>query len=1450
MKSVLAAAAGLAVGIGAMAYGQPPAGAGEGSKQNAVTPPPPMPPQPDLSKTPTLYVVGYAHLDTQWRWTYPQTIREFVKATLDDNFKLFEKYPSYVFNFSGSRRYQFMQEYYPELYERLKKEVAAGKWFPCGSSVDENDANVPSAESIIRHVLYGNRFFRREFGVASEEYMLPDCFGFPFALPSVLAHCGIKGFSTQKLTWNAVVPIPFKVGVWQGPDGHGVIAALDPGNYVGEVMEDLSKSNGWQQRIEANGKKSGVYTDYHYYGTGDRGGAPTERSVANVEKSVHSDGPIKVISGPADWMFKTITPSEREHLPEYKGELLLTEHSAGSVTSEAYMKRWNRKNELLADSAERASVAAWWLGGRPYPSKTLEDAWTLVLGSQMHDILPGTSHPYAYNHSWNDELIAANQFQAALMDGAGVVVSQMDTQSKYNSVVVYNPLSVEREDIVEAEVPDLTKDRPRSVVVTGPDGKRVPAQVLGPPENGKVKVAFLARVPSVGFAAFDVGASSGQDETESTLKVSERQLENERYTVKLDDNGDVSSIFDKQAKRELLASPARLEQHYENPRDYPAWNQDWADRQLPTKETVHGPAEFRIIENGPARVAVEVTRHEGASIFHQTIRLAAGGAENRVEFDTFIDWNARERSLRAAFPLTVSNPMATYDIQTGVIERGNNAPKRYEAPSHQWFDLTDAKGDYGVTVMNDSKFGSDKPADNEVRLTLLYTPGTRAGFQDQGTQDVGRHHILYAVEGHEGDWRAGKSAVEAARVNQPLMAFIAHPHEGSLGKSFSLLRVSDDGVRVSALKKAEDGNEVIIRLRELSGSEKKGVRIAMARPIVSAREVDGQEREIGPASVQNGELVTNISAYELRAYALRLSPPPVFQGIALRSEPVKLVYDTDAISRRANRADGSMDGKGDAYPAEQLPHVVVDQGVEFRMGPSDDGAKNAVVCNGQEIAIPGGTQRVEILAASSDGDVALPVGVGGQDVTVQFRNWNGVIGQWDRRLWLGEVPEQTFGWNNELGGIEPGYVHPEEVGWFVSHFNTPRGDAYYDYCYLFKHDIAVPAGATSIRLPKDPRVKVFAATAIMGGDEPVTPAAPLFDTLSKHQQDAPIVEPASGTFSDATEVRVLPRLYFRPGAIRYTLDGTEPTARSPEYKGPIVLSQTATVRAAVLDGRGRLGPATTAKIEVNDTTPPRVVSVQGMYHSPHVKLRFSEPVAGPLGPSNFVMQPGVPVQGVALSPDGREADVMLAQAPEVGAAYRVVVMDVKDRSPAHNTIQPDAKELKVPGPVFRLAEVTPDQMGKRLTNVKDLPVKAGDAWTINMFVKTDKQPANRTLIAGFGKAEQSQEGGARYLAKFGSGVHFWSHNRDLATRTPLDLNAWQMLTATYDGKTLRLYKDGKPIGEQETALADDEPVVNIAPLDPWDGKRQFEGQIREFTIWGGALGEDAIRSLRADASLP
>src|SRR5271154_1024610 len=224
----------------------------------------------DLSQGKTLYEVGYSHLDTQWRWTYPQVIREFLTNTVSENAPLIAKYPDYIFNWTGANRYRLIKEYHPDDYAQIRAWVAEGRWFPAGNSWEENDVNSPSPESEIRQVMFGHDFFKKEFGTESSEYMLPDCFGFPASLPSVLAHCGIRGFSTQKLTWGSAVGIPFNVGVWVGTDGRSVVAAFNPGAYNSKIEGDLSHDPDWINRIGADGRSSGVYADYRYYGTGDQ----------------------------------------------------------------------------------------------------------------------------------------------------------------------------------------------------------------------------------------------------------------------------------------------------------------------------------------------------------------------------------------------------------------------------------------------------------------------------------------------------------------------------------------------------------------------------------------------------------------------------------------------------------------------------------------------------------------------------------------------------------------------------------------------------------------------------------------------------------------------------------------------------------------------------------------------------------------------------------------------------------------------------------------------------------------------------------------------------------------------------------------------------------------------------------------------------------------------------
>ena len=672
-----------------------------------------------------------------------------------------------------------------------------------------------------------------------------------------------------------------------------------------------------------------------------------------IEQSVTTDGPTKVISGPSDWMFKTITAEQREKLPRYKGELLLTEHSAGSITSESFMKHMNRKNELLADNAERAAVAAMWLGNAPYPGKMLYDAWDLVLGSQMHDILPGTSLPKAYEYSWNDELLAANQFASVLTDSIGAITSGMDTTGEGNAIAVYNPLSFQREDVVEFTMPAPGSTlAPQSVIA--PDGTSLPCQILST-DSKSVKACFLAKVPPLSFSIYHVSTNALPAKS---LTVSPNAIENDRYKVTLNAAGDVASIFDKKLSQEVLSAPARIAFMHEDPSRYPAWNMDWADQKQPPYAYLDGKPTVKLIEEGPVRVAIEVTREGRGSKFRQIIRLSAGDAGDRVEFETHIDWQTRVTALKACFPFAAGNPTTSYGIQVGAVERENDNEKKYEFPHHQWLDLTDASGKFGASLLDDSKFGSDKPDDHTVRLTLVYTPGVRAGStQDQASQDLGRHEIFYAVASHADDWKAARTPLMGQRLNQPLLSFAVPSHTGAQGKVFSIASVNSDHVVIAALKKAEDSDEIIVRLKEIAGSQADNVHVKFAAPVTSAREVDGQERNLAQAAAGD-ELVTDVGPFRMRAFAIELGEP-VAKLAPPAAQSIELPFNADVVSTDDNRADGSFDSEGRTYPAEQLPEKLTVDSVDFKLGPTADGQKNAVTCAGQSVAIPsGGFERL------------------------------------------------------------------------------------------------------------------------------------------------------------------------------------------------------------------------------------------------------------------------------------------------------------------------------------------------------------------------------------------------------------------------------------------------------------------------------------------------------------
>lgn len=604
-------------------------------------------------KKPKAYMVADAHLDTQWNWDVQTTIKQYVWNTISQNLLLQKQYPDYIFNFEGGVKYAWMKEYYSAQYEEMKKYIREGRWHVSGASWEASDALVPSTESAIRNIMLGQEYYRKEFGVESTDIFLPDCFGFGWTLPTIAAHCGLIGFSSQKLDWRnkpfyGKSKHPFTIGLWQGIDGSSVMLAhgYDYGKRWND--EDLSEN----KELLGLTTRTPLNMVYRYYGTGDIGGSPTLGSVRSVEKGIKGNGPLEIISATSDQMFKDFQPyKDHPELPVFNGELLMDVHGTGCYTSQAAMKLYNRQNELLGDAAERAAVAAEWLNKAAYPGTTLTDAWKRFIYHQFHDDLTGTSIPHAYEFSWNDELISLKQFSGVLASSIRSIAGDMDTQVKGIPVILYNALGFPVQDIaeVELEVPAA----PKGVTVYDNNGKKVASQLLSY-TNGKAHLLIEATVPATGYAVYDVRTSGTANRFAATTS---NTLENSIYKITLDEKGDITSLLDKTQNKELVkqGKAIRLALFTQNKSyHWPAWEvlKETIDRE---PISITDNVKISLVENGELRKAICIEKTHGESVFKQYIRLYEGSRADRIDFYNEIDWQSTMPCLKAEFPLNIEN---------------------------------------------------------------------------------------------------------------------------------------------------------------------------------------------------------------------------------------------------------------------------------------------------------------------------------------------------------------------------------------------------------------------------------------------------------------------------------------------------------------------------------------------------------------------------------------------------------------------------------------------------------------------------------------------------------------------------------------------------------------------------------------------------------------------------
>ncbi len=1081
----------------------------------------PVEPQQLNNQKPVLYVIGTSHLDSQWNWTVQDTIREFVPNTFFQNFQRFEKFPDYNFNYEGAIHYMWFKEYHPEAWPTVQKYVADGRWKIAGSWINAVDTNIPAPESLMRQALYGQRFFRQQFGKVSQDVYLPDCFGFGFALPAIATHCGLNQFSTQKLTWGSSYGIPFPLGRWKGSDGSTVVAALNPGDYVTKLRSDISLDPKWAiERMTSVGDRQ---IGFRYFGTGDIGGAPDEESINWLEKSIkNKTGLAEIRNTSSDQLTRDLTAAEKAALPEYDGELTMKTHGVGCYTSQAAMKRFNRENELLGTAAEEAAVAAELVAGLPYPRERLREAWIRMLWHQFHDDLTGTSIPQAYQFSWNDELVSANQFAGVLTSAVAAVGSQLDTRGEGVPMIVYNPLGLMQHAPVEATIKFKHQAPAEIHVLDDGTNEAQPAKILER-SGDTARILFLANVDPISFKVFRVVPGAARVESEPLLRATNTSLENVFYKIEIDKNGDIASIFDKSLSRELLQAPIRLELRDDPSPDKPAWRILWDTVNSAPREYVQSP-EIHLVEKGPVRVAIEITRHAAGSTFRQRVMLTEG--VDRIDVENFVDWKSTNSLLKVSFPFTATNPKATYDLGLGTIQRGNNTPDHYEVPAQQWADITDASGNFGVAVLNDSKYGWDKPADNVLRLTLLHTAKARA-YPYQSSNDLGQHHFTYSIAGHRGDWRIYDKTrdkqsflqngdprlngsempipARAAELNQPLIAFQTEPHPGLSGHVFSPIRLGagSNGAQVAirALKKAEDSDEYVVRLQELEGRPTTKQVISHVT-YAAAREINAAEESVpraGDFAFSSNRLDIGLKPYQPRTFAIRFKnwPGPMHE---IPSAPLTLRFNLDGVSTDANRADGDFDDKRQTLAAELFPATMSLDGVLFKFGSSKDGALNVLAPAGQTLQLPAGNyNRVYVVAGAVGGDVNATIA--GQPLTI--REWQGPVGQWDSRLkeprqlrevsvapmtagqsWSADAINQDLVVQYDVAGgvlkgidqIRRGFVKRDEIAWVGTHRHDPSGNQPYIGSDLLLYSIDLPAGTRELRLPNDDRIRIMAIT--------------------------------------------------------------------------------------------------------------------------------------------------------------------------------------------------------------------------------------------------------------------------------------------------------------------------------------------------------------------------------------
>lgn len=727
--------------------------------------------------------IGHTHIDVAWLWTVKQT-REKAQRSFATVVELMKRYPEYRFMSSQAYLYKAVKEEAPELYEEIKKMVAAGRWEVEGAMWLEADCNLPSGESLVRQIVYGKRFFKNEFGVDSRVLWLPDVFGYSAALPQILKKTGVDWFVTSKISWNDTDIMPYDLFRWRGIDGTAVSTYFltaqkkDRGTSFSKFTTYNSDTTpdyiaGTYNRFQQKDLSDEALVSFGY---GDGGGGPTNVMLENLRRQKDGlPGQPKAVIGFAGDFLKRLEKKmeEADRVPEWRGELYLEFHR-GTYTSNAKNKKNNRRSEQLLQQAELVSTGAEILLGTPFPSDELSGAWETVLTDQFHDIIPGSSIREVYEDTDRDYAGIFATAEKITGERLSAIASAVETDKKY---VVFNPHSFEGKGIVKAEG----------------------------------KTFAVSGIPPKGYKAVDLSddGCSVRAEREGEGFIFESPF----WTVRFDGSAEIVSLYDVENRLEVIAPGEKgnsLRIYEDYPDKYDAW--EIVEYSGYKYITVGSPESAEIVSDGARRGLRTLKRHGDSEIvqtvwFYDSIR--------RIDFETRLDWHGKHRILRAAFPVAVNSDRASFEIQFGYTERPTHFNTswdrmKFETCGHKFADLSE--GGYGVSLLNDCKYGYNVHG-NTMMLTLLRCPEYPNEVADEGI-----HEFTYSLLPHAGTLQDSDTVREGYMLNLP-MAAISRPAEVRpsgirLPESWSAVRVDADNVIADTVKKAEDGDGIIIRLYE------------------------------------------------------------------------------------------------------------------------------------------------------------------------------------------------------------------------------------------------------------------------------------------------------------------------------------------------------------------------------------------------------------------------------------------------------------------------------------------------------------------------------------------------------------------------------------------------------------------------------------------------------------